>query len=156
MPRLSLFLQGGFGRPALDMFSNSFDPFYITGLRLSWNLSGYWTSKNERSQIIINQTGVQIQQETFLFNTNLTLSRQSTEILKMQELIASDSEIILLRENIKKVTQTQLENGSATTNDYLTAVNAEDQARQNRILHEIQLLLYQYNIRTTIGNESEE
>jgi hypothetical protein len=53
---------------------------------------------------------------------------------------------------VKNATQTQLDNGTATTNDYLLAVNAEDQARQNRILHEIQLLMNQYNIKLTINN----
>ena len=70
----------------------------------------------------------------------------------MQELITDDSEIIKLRENVKNATRTQLENGTATTNDYLIAVNAEAQARQNLILHEIQLIMYQYNAKTTTGN----
>jgi outer membrane protein TolC len=152
LPRLNLFFQGGFGKPALNMFSDKFDPYYITGVRLSWNLSGFYFYKNERKQIGINQRGVQIQQETFLFNTNLVLSQQNTEITKMQELITDDSEIIRLRENVKNAAQTQLENGTATTNDYLIAVSAEDQARQSRILREIQLIMYQYNIKTTTGN----
>jgi outer membrane protein TolC len=153
LPRVNLFFQGGFGKPALNMFSDNFDPYYITGVRLSWNLSGYWTSKNERKQVILNRAGTQIQQETFLFNTHLALSRQSAEISKMQDLITDDSEIIHLRENVKNAAQAQLENGTATTNDYLIAVNAEDQARQNRILHEIQLLLAQYNANATAGNQ---
>jgi len=152
LPRVNLFVQGGYGKPALNMLSNNFDPYYVAGIRLNWNMSGFWTSKNERKQIGINQRGVQIQQETFLFNTNLALSQQNTEISKMQELITDDSEIIRLRENVKNTAQTQLENGTATTNDYLIAVNAEDQARQNRILREIQLLMYQYNVKTTTGN----
>jgi outer membrane protein TolC len=152
LPRVSLFFQGGFGRPALNMLSNNFDPYYITGVRLSWNLSGFWTYKNERKQVAVNQSGVQVQQEIFLFNTNLALSQQNTEIVKMQELITDDSDIIRLRENVKNATQTQLDNGTATTNDYLLAVNAEDQARQNRILHEIQLLMNQYNVNATTGN----
>ena len=53
---------------------------------------------------------------------------------------------------VQNATQTQLENGTATTNDYLIAVNAEAQARQNLILHEIQLIMYQYNAKTTTGN----
>ena len=152
LPRVNLFVQGGYGKPALNMLSNNFDPYYVAGIRLNWNMSGFWTSKNERKQIGINQRGVQIQQETFLFNTNLALSQQNTEISKMQELITDDSEIIRLRENVKNTAQTQLENGTATTNDYLIAVNAEDQARQSRILREIQLLMYQYNVKTTTGN----
>ena len=152
LPRLSLFLQGGFGKPALNMFSDNFDPYYLTGVRLSWNLSGLYTAKNERKQVATNQAGIKLQQEIFLFNTNLALSQQCAEISKMQELITDDSEIIKLRENVKNATQTQLENGTATTNDYLIAVNAEAQARQNLISHEIQLIMYQYNVKTTTGN----
>lgn len=152
LPHFNLFFQGGFGKPALNMFSDSFDPYFVTGVRLSWNLSGFYSMKNERKQIAVNQAGVQIQQEMFLFNTNLALNQQNTEIAKMQELIADDNDIILLRENVKNTAQTQLDNGTATTNDYLTAVNAEDNARQNRILHEIQLIMYQYSAKTTRGN----
>ncbi|MDR1761638.1 MAG: TolC family protein [Bacteroidales bacterium] len=152
LPHVNLFFQGGYGRPALNMLSDDFKPYYITGVRLSWNLSGFWIFNNERKQIAINQSGVQILQETFLFNTNLALSQQNMEIAKMQELITDDNDIILLRENVKNAMQTQLDNGTATTNDYLIAVNAEDQARQNRILHEIQLLLAQYNANMTAGN----
>jgi outer membrane protein TolC len=155
LPKLSLFFQGGAGKPALNILSDNFDLFYIAGLRLSWNLSGLWTYKNERKQVAVNQAGIKVQQETFLFNTNLALSQQNTEISKMQELITDDSNIILLRESVKNATQTQLDNGAATTNDYLTAVNAEDQARQNRILHEIQLLMAQYNKKTTSGQNDE-
>lgn len=152
LPRLSLFLQGGFGKPALNMFGDNFDPYYLTGVRLSWNLSGLYTTQNERKQVATNQASIKLQQEIFLFNTNLALSQQRAEISKMQELITDDSEIIKLRENVKNATQTQLENGTATTNDYLIAVNAEAQARQNLILHEIQLIMYQYNAKTTTGN----
>jgi outer membrane protein TolC len=152
LPHVSLFIQGGFGKPALNMFGDSFDPYYITGMRLSWNMSGFYSSKNEYRQIAVNQSGVQVQQEMFLFNTRLALSRQNAEIAKMQELITNDSEIITLRENVKNTAQTQLENGTATTGDYLIAVNAEDRARQNRIMHQIQLLMYQYSVKTTTGN----
>jgi outer membrane protein TolC len=102
--------------------------------------------------ITLHQAGVQVQQETFLFNANLSLRQQNAEINKARELIALDNEVIRLRENVKNATQTQLDNGTATTNDYLIAVNAEDQARQNRILHEIQFIMAQYNAQTTAGN----
>ena len=59
LPRLSLFLQGDFGKPALNMFSDNFDPYYLTGVRLSWNLSGLYTAKNERKQVATNQANNQ-------------------------------------------------------------------------------------------------
>jgi len=151
-PRFSVFLQGGLGRPALNMLSNDVNDYYIGGVRLNWNLSGFYTYNREKQLLSVNQQSLDVQRETFLFNTNLSMLQQNAEISKIQQLIATDNDIIRLRENIKNTTQTQLTNGMATTNDYLIAVNAEDQARQNQLLHEVQLLMAQYNYLATTGN----
>ena len=39
-----------------------------------------------------------------------------------------------------------------SAHDYINEVNAEDQARQNRILHEVELLQAQYSYQNTMGN----
>jgi outer membrane protein TolC len=152
LPKFSLFLQGGFGRPAFNAFSNSFDPYYIGGLRLSWSLSNYFTLKNERKIIGINQSLLDVQRETFVFNTNLTMRQQSSEITRLQEMIIVDNEIIVLRTNIKNTAAVQLENGVIASNDYLREVNAEDQSKQNLLLHQVQLLMAAYNFQYTTGN----
>lgn len=152
LPRASLFFQSGFGRPALNFLSNDFDSYYIGGIRFTWNLSNFYTSKNERLNLGINQDIIALQQETFLFNTNLTLKQQNAEIAKLQELITSDQEIIQLRQNISTTAKNQLEYGTITSNDYLTYLNAADQAQQGLLLHQVQLLLAQYNAKTTAGN----
>jgi outer membrane protein TolC len=152
MPRVSLFFQGGVGRPGLNMLNPDFAGYYIGGLRLNWNITGFYTYKNEKKILTNNQSAIDIQRETFLFNTNLTLKQQNADITKMQELIETDKSIITLRESVKTTTQNQLTYGTATTNDYLIAVNAEDQAKQSLILHEIQLLMTEYNAQTTAGN----
>lgn len=152
LPRLSAFFQGGLGRPGLNMLDNDFQGYYIGGLRLSWNITGFYTYKNEKKMLANSQSMIDIQRETFLFNTNLTLKQQNADITKMQELIETDKRIVTLRESVKNTTQNQLTYGTATTNDYLIAVNAEDQAKQNLILHEIQLLMTEYNTQTTAGN----
>ncbi len=152
LPRLSAFFQGGLGRPGLNMLDNDFQGYYIGGLRLSWNITGFYTYKNEKKMLANNQSLIDIQRETFLFNTNLTLKQQNADITKMQDLIETDKSIVILRESVKNTTQNQLTYGTATTNDYLIAVNAEDQAKQSLILHEIQLLMTEYNAQTTAGN----
>lgn len=152
LPRFSLFFQGGLGRPALNFLSNDLAGYYIGGLRLNWNLSGFYTYNKEKKIFALTQNGLDIQKDVFLFNTNLTLQQQNSEVTKVQELIETDNSIITLRESIKNTTKNQLENGTATTNDYLTAVNAQDQAQQSLLLHQIQLLMAQYNFQTTSGN----
>ncbi|WAC12734.1 TolC family protein [Dyadobacter pollutisoli] len=154
-PKFNFFFQGGVGRPALNILNNGFDPYYITGVRLNWSLSGLYTRKNDRLLIGNNRQAIQLQKETFLYNTNLTLKQQNADLAKLEKLLDTDDEIIALRENIKITSAAQLENGVINTNDYLREVNAEDQARLNRILHEIQLLMSRYNLQTTLGREVE-
>ena len=39
MPRIGAFVQGGYGRAGLEHAGrNSFEPYYVAGVRLSWNL----------------------------------------------------------------------------------------------------------------------
>ncbi len=152
-PRVGLFVQGGYGRPALDMLNNDFRAYYIGGIRLSWSPSAFYTLKNKKAQIDIGKAEVATQRETFLFNTDIALRQQNAEIGKYVQLMATDSQIIALRNQVKEAALAQLENGVITGNDFLKEVNSENQARQNKILHEIQLLMAQYNRQTTTGNE---
>lgn len=152
IPKLNLFFQGGMGKPALNMLSNDFEAYYIGGIRLNWSLFGYYTQRKEKDLLNINKEDINIQKETFLFNTNYQLQQQNEEISRLSGYLISDQEIISLRGSIKKAALAQLENGVSTTSDYLREVNAEDTARQNKILHQIQLLAAQYKVRLTQGN----
>lgn len=51
MPVIGAFAQGGYGKPALNMFENKFAPFFIGGIRLSWNISNLYTYGNEKKNI---------------------------------------------------------------------------------------------------------
>jgi outer membrane protein TolC len=140
-PKVDLFVQGGYGRPALNMLENKFDLYYIGGVRFSWLLSGFYTLNNEKQILDLRGQSLDVQKETFLFNTNLTLGQQNTEISKLERLIQTDREIITLRVRIRETASIQLEEGTITSADYIRELNAEDQARQNLVLHETQLLM---------------
>lgn len=153
LPKLGVFFQGGWGQPSpVNLFSKELSSYYIAGIRLNWSVSGLYTIRKEKSILEIDRKMNDAQKETFLFNTNTSLSQLSAEIAKLKALLASDEEIVALRNSIKSRAQVQLENGAISTNDYLKEINAEDQARQNKLLHEIQLLLAQYTANYTSGN----
>lgn len=151
LPRTSLFVQGGYGKPGLNMLKNEFDMYYVGGIRFTWSLSGLYTRKREKQLVEVNKRIVDVQKETFLFNTSTQLRQQQSEIDKLQQLVKSDNDIIELRIKIKDAARAQLENGVITSNDYLREVNAEDQARQLLITHELQLLQAQINYQNTLG-----
>lgn len=150
-PRVDLFVQGGYGRPGLNMLENEFTFYYLGGIRFTWQLSAYYTFNKEREILNLRNQGVDLQKETFLFNTQLTLSQHAIEIAKLQRLINADDEIIALRTRIKKTAAVQLEEGVITVTDYIREVNAEEQAKQNRVLHEVQLLLARAKHLFTLG-----
>jgi hypothetical protein len=152
LPRLSLFFQGGYGRPTLKMLSNDFGTYYIGGARFSWNISGFYTYKKERTLQSLGGDAVDLQKDVFLFNTSVMLKQQNSEISKLSELLLSDKQILALREKVKHTSAEQLSNGTITALDYLNYVNAQDQARLQLLLHSIQLLMAQYNYQTTSGN----
>lgn len=153
LPKASAFVQGGYGRPGLNMLSNNFDFFYMGGLRLNWSLGGLYTARKEKQLNEISRQQVDIQQETFLLNTNTQLKQQQADIDKFQQLISSDNQIIDLRSQVKEAAKAQLDNAVITANDYLREVNAEDQARQALIMHRLQLLQAQINYQTISGKQ---
>jgi len=152
LPKLSLFFQGGYGRPTLNVLNNEFGTYYIGGARFSWNMASFYTYKKEKQLLLINQHQIDLQKEVFLFNNQLLLKQQNSEVNKLQELLGSDQQIVALREKIKDTANVQLENGTITAIDYLNSLNAAEQAKQNLALHQIQLLMAQYTYQNTSGN----
>jgi outer membrane protein TolC len=152
LPKASLFFQGGYGKPTLNMLKTDFDWFYMTGAKLSWPISNLYTFSNENEITELNKKSVEAQKETFLLNTNLSLKQYHNEIEKLIELINVDKEIISIRTSVKESSKAQLENGVITSSDFICDLNAEDQAKQNLSIHKIQLLLAQQNYQLTIGN----
>lgn len=151
-PHLGFFAQTGYGRPGLNPLSNDFQWYYIGGLKLSWNLGSLYTLKNQRELLDINRKNLDIQKETFLFNTNITQKQQNADIEKYMQLVKNDGAIIALRKSVKTAASAQLENGVLSAHDYINEVNNEDQARQSLILHQIQLLQAEYSYQNTTGN----
>jgi outer membrane protein TolC len=152
MPKAGLFGQGGYGRPGINMLDNSFNWFYIAGIRLNWSLGGWYTYKKERQQLDISRRTVDLQQQSFLLNLNARLAQQREEVARLDQLTQSDRQIIALRRQIKQAASAQLENQVITANDYLREVNAEDQANQALILHLVQLIQAIITYLTIKGN----
>jgi len=152
MPRLGAFIQGGYGRPGLNMLEDSFNPFYIAGLRFSWNLGSLYTMKDDRRKIETNIREINVQRETFLFNTRLQLMQQDAEVQKIKDQIQTDEEIIRLRNNIKKSAEVKLENGVISVTDLIREINAEDQAKQMAATRQVQYLMAAYKYMVIQGH----
>jgi len=152
MPKLGFFIEGGYGRPGLNMLSNKWDPFYIGGIRLNWNFSSLYTKDNDLRKIETNKNTVEAQRELFLYNIRLKEKQQNTDIQRIRDLMKRDDEIIVLRENIRRAAEAKVANGTGTVTDLMREMTQEDLARQNKAAHEIDLITAIYNLKNTKNN----
>jgi len=152
MPRFGLYLQGGYGKPGLNILNNEFSPFYIGGARLTWNLSNYYQQKNSLGKLGVSSQLVDLQENVFLYNSNLAGIQQNAEISKIREMIGRDDEIIMLRQRIRQSSEVKVENGTLSVTELIRDIQAEDMARQERAVHEMQLLISVYNLKNLKNN----
>jgi outer membrane protein TolC len=150
-PKASAFLQTGYGKPGLNLLSNEFKGFYITGLRLTWSLNGYYTRKRDEKLLQLNEESIDLQKQTFLLNTRSQLKQLEAEVTKYEKLISLDKQIIELRRKVTEASKAQLENAVITANDYMLQVNAENKAGESLAMHQLQLLQAKVNYAITMG-----
>jgi len=150
IPKLNAFAQTGYGRPGLNMLNNSFDTYYIAGIRLNWNISNLYTSRNNVKKFELNKEHIQLQKNNFTFQINLKISQIKQELNKIAKQIELDGEMISIRKEIKESTIIKVETGTASTYDLIRDVNAEQMAKQEKALHEIQYLITLMNLKQTL------
>jgi outer membrane protein TolC len=150
-PSLSAFGQAGYGRPGYDFLKNEFTPYGMIGLRMRWDISSLYTKKKDEEQVAINRKQLEVQRDNFLLQTRSQLAQQAAEIDKWRRISQTDDGIIALRKQVKESALAQLENGVITSSDYIREVDAEEQARQQAIVHKLQLLQAMITYETIAG-----
>ena len=150
--KLYAFGQAGYGNPGLNMLDNSFQPFYIVGLKTSWNIFDWGKVKKDRKSLNVAQEIVQTEKENFELNHKMELQQINKDIKKMEELLTSDLEIIQIHEKIVKTADAQMKNGVIASSEYLTEVIRLFEAKNNLAQHEVTLHLALANYQVSTGN----
>jgi len=150
-PKLSGFATGGYGNPGLNMLDNSFQTYYIAGIKLNWNVFDWNSTKKQRQSLQVNKEIIDSEQEVFELNTAMELTQQQSEINKISTFIASDEEIIALRKKILETSRSQLKNGVITSSAFVTELTNLFEAENNLSTHRIQLQFAKANYNITKG-----
>ena len=150
-PKILGFATGGYGNPGLNMLDNSFQPFYVVGVKLNWQVFDWNSNKKQRESLSINKDIIDNESETFKLNTTIELNQQQKEIDKLETFITSDLEIINLRKEVLKAADSQLKNGVITSSAYITELTNLYEDENTLVKHNIQLQLAKANYKVING-----
>ena len=151
LPKFSLSLQGGIGRPGLNMLDSSFQPYYTAGIRMSWDLGALYTRRDEKQKLDVQLRTIESDRETFLFNTGISALQLRSSIDKARRLLEKDGEIIALQESIRAAGEEQYRNGTISMTDLMKRIDDEYDARVAESIHRIQLLMAVYDYKNCVG-----
>lgn len=152
-PKLGLFAQGFYGYPGLNMFEDMMNRKWslngIVGIKLSWNVSAFYTHKNDKARLNAQREMIENAREVFLFNNKLEEIQQNENINRYQTMMKSDDEIIVLRTNVRKAAESKLAHGIIDVISLLREINNENAAKTQQTIHKIDMLKEMYNLKYT-------
>ena len=154
IPKASLFVNGGYGRPALNFLSNTFEPYFIGGVRVSWSLNNLYTKSKERQIVQLSGELIDERKDMIMDNLNTQKIRYEGEIELNRSLLTSDEEILELRKKIRETGESQLQNGTITSNKLIPYINSENEVMESIALRKLQIIKNQYLLQHLTGNYS--
>ena len=152
-PKVSAFVQGGYGRPGLNMLDNNFQAFAIGGVRFSMPLSGFYTHKNKLEIKELESEMIDTELASFKLLTKISEQKEIIDIQKYDLLIEKDQEIIDLRKEVLKSAESQLAHGVITSHEYINKLNATYLAQITKDLHQLQRIKAIYQQQIITGNQ---
>ncbi len=156
LPKLGVFAQGFYGYPGYNMFEDMMSHRWslngMIGARLTWNIGSLYTRKNDKAKLRVQREMTETNRNVFLFNNNLEQIQQNEDINRYRQLMANDEEIIALRASVRKAAESKLSHGIIDVNDLVREINAENAARVQQSIHEIEMLKEIYDNKFTTNN----
>lgn len=158
LPRIGAFAQGYYGYLGMNMFRDMMErtPTLngIVGIKATWNLSAFYTHKNDCAKLNHERQTIDNDRDVFLFNQRLQSSQEDGNIRRYRQLISEDETICQLRRNVREATEAKLEAGIIDVNALILEISRENQANINKAIHETELLQHQYKLQNINGYET--
>lgn len=143
-PTLSFFADTYYGYPNLNIIQDllSENPKFnaYVGLKLSWNLSAFYTRKNDLGILSASRDRINVQKNILVRDIQLQNTSVNSELQRLGKSIQKDKELVILRERIRKNAELSYSQGTIKASDLISVVNDEYQAALNAEIHEIEIL----------------
>ena len=124
----------------------------LGGVTLKWNIGALYTRKNDIAALQLQRSGNDVAREAFLRGVKLQSENVNGNISSLRKQIELDDEIVRLRERIRYKSQKKVELGTESVNEMLRDVIAVSQAKQQKAIHQVQLIKECYQLKN-INND---
>lgn len=152
LPYIDAFIQVGYANPALNIFKSDFEEYYLAGIRLNWNFSNLYSTRQQNELRRVQKLEIHSQKEEFLFNAKIALKQHIKKAKNLLNSLTQDEQIIASQEELTKSAAARLKNGVLSTNDFLSEINELNALKLQHNYDETEFLLEIVQIRQTLND----
>lgn len=150
-PRLVAFGEAGYGRPGLNQFADSWDTFWLGGVRIEWAPWRWGRIDRERAILDLRRAAVETEADAFASALERAAADDVADLTRLRAALATDEQIVELREQVEQQELHRFEEGVITAAEYVGARTRLFQARVALRLHLIELSAAQARYLTILG-----
>ena len=152
-PRLSAFGRAGYGRPGLNPLNTQFDSYWLAGVQAHWTPWTWGTARREREVLAVQRQIVSAEEAAFAEGLRRAVAQDVETIRRLEAALATDEQIIELRERIVRETRLRFQEGVVTSAEYVDRQTDALDARLVRAAHRVELAQARAHFLTTLGVE---
>lgn len=151
VPKLAAFAQTGYGKPGLNFLKNEFAPYYLVGLKLTWQLSAFYTYQNQQQLSKFAMEKTEVRKQDILQKKQMRYQQLLRDWQRLEKSGPKDAELVELRKRILATSEVQLANGTITASTYLSRLNDVTEASLTKEINEIRMNKNAWLMQLTMG-----
>lgn len=149
-PKLALIGQAFYGLPGNNLFRSIVDRnptiSMSIGMKLSLDISPFYTRKNNIALINLNQEVIKNQRELLVFNRRIANSSLEARVKRLERIRQQDDKIVELYRNLRIAEEVKMDNNVIDATELLSKINDEADAELQRSIHETEIMLDVYKL----------
>jgi outer membrane protein TolC len=151
-PQLRAFGQAGLGRPGpFQIFEDDLNEYWRVGVGLQWNPWPWGNNARERELLRVERQVLQTEAAALAARLEREVQADIHAMRRLERSLATDEQIVALREQVERQARRQFEERSLTASQYLSARTDVFEARLSWQRHRIEIEHARARYLTTLG-----
>lgn len=150
-PRVLAFGQGGVGRPGLNQFRTDPDEFWMAGVRVEWRPWTWRGAERASEALRLQQRIVTTEERALAEQLARAVESDVADMRRLREAMASDAQLVALRQSIEEQARAQFNEGAITGAEYVETRTDVVEATLQLQRHRAELAQAQARYLTTLG-----